>query len=201
MEIPCPVWPQRPWSPLGYQVVEVTDENIPVTEAAPQSSRPAQKRETSQPPEGPWALPGYRVVEVPVVEVAEDSSPGLARRASPTASAAKSSPPRKLRPLARWGAVAVGGLFLVASVLALVSLQLVTSGRAVPETVLPAGEDGLLGGAGCAAKDGRSVDRENFGTAVGFVRHPPEAARIAAQEQKLTFLLHVSGSFDDAGFT
>ena len=39
------------------------------------------------------------------------------------------------------------------------------------------------------------------GLAVEFVRNPAEAARLAAQEQKLTFVLHVSGNFDDAGLT
>ena len=42
---------------------------------------------------------------------------------------------------------------------------------------------------------------ETFGTSVQFVRNPPEAARMAAAQHKLTFLLHVSGNFEDAGFT
>jgi hypothetical protein len=67
--------------------------------------------------------------------------------------------------------------------------------------VVPAEETGLPGGARCAARDSRSLDRETFGTAISFVRNRLEAERIAAQEQKLTFLLHVSGSFEDAGFT
>jgi hypothetical protein len=69
-------------------------------------------------------------------------------------------------------------------------------------TVLPAGEAGLPSGAPrCAAGDSRGTDRETFGTTISFVRNPAEAARLAAQERKLTFLLHVSGSFEDAGFT
>ncbi len=43
--------------------------------------------------------------------------------------------------------------------------------------------------------------RETFGTAVEFARNPQEAARQAAAARKLTFLLHVSGNFEDAGFT
>jgi hypothetical protein len=44
-------------------------------------------------------------------------------------------------------------------------------------------------------------DRETFGTAVAFVRNPLEAARLASTEHKLTFLLHVSGNFEDNRFT
>jgi hypothetical protein len=36
---------------------------------------------------------------------------------------------------------------------------------------------------------------------VVFARNPREAARLAAAEQKLTFLLHVSGNFEEARFT
>jgi hypothetical protein len=43
--------------------------------------------------------------------------------------------------------------------------------------------------------------RETFGTAVGFARNPLEAARIAGEEHKLTFLLHVSGNFEEERFT
>src|SRR2546421_11414066 len=104
MEVTRSARPQGPWSPLGYKVVEVADEKVPVTEAGPQPSRPSRRSETSQPPGLPWALPGYRVVEV-----AEETSPGLTRRPSPGAGAAKGSPPRKLRPLVRWSAVAACG--------------------------------------------------------------------------------------------
>jgi len=44
-------------------------------------------------------------------------------------------------------------------------------------------------------------DRETFGTTVEFVRNPLEAARVAGQERKLTFILHVSGNFEEARFT
>jgi hypothetical protein len=44
-------------------------------------------------------------------------------------------------------------------------------------------------------------DRETFGTTVEFVRNPLEAARVAAQERKLTLILHVSGNFEEARFT
>jgi hypothetical protein len=41
----------------------------------------------------------------------------------------------------------------------------------------------------------------NFGTALEFARNPSEAAKIAKRQQKLTFLLHVSGNFEDDDFT
>ena len=40
-----------------------------------------------------------------------------------------------------------------------------------------------------------------FGTAVQFVATPSDAARQARQEQKLVFVLHVSGHFEDPRFT
>jgi hypothetical protein len=39
------------------------------------------------------------------------------------------------------------------------------------------------------------------GTAVEFVDTPVEAARLAAKEKKLVFVLHVSGYFEDPNFT
>jgi hypothetical protein len=39
------------------------------------------------------------------------------------------------------------------------------------------------------------------GTAVNFVATPAEAADKAQKEKKLTFLLHISGNFEDSEFT
>lgn len=39
------------------------------------------------------------------------------------------------------------------------------------------------------------------GTSINFISTPKEAARLAKQEGKLVFLLHVSGNFEDPGFT
>jgi hypothetical protein len=39
------------------------------------------------------------------------------------------------------------------------------------------------------------------GTAVHFVNTPSEAARRALKEEKLVFVLHVSGHFEDPGIT
>jgi hypothetical protein len=40
-----------------------------------------------------------------------------------------------------------------------------------------------------------------FGTQVEFVGTPSEAARKAKKEEKLVFVLHVSGHFEDPRFT
>jgi hypothetical protein len=40
-----------------------------------------------------------------------------------------------------------------------------------------------------------------LGTSVEFVDNPATAARTAAREDKLLFILHVSGNFEDPGFT
>jgi hypothetical protein len=42
---------------------------------------------------------------------------------------------------------------------------------------------------------------ETFGTSVEFVASPAEAYRRAKQNDKLVFLLHVSGNFEESGFT
>lgn len=39
------------------------------------------------------------------------------------------------------------------------------------------------------------------GTRIDFFSTPKEAARLAAKEGKLVFLLHVSGNFENPGFT
>jgi hypothetical protein len=42
---------------------------------------------------------------------------------------------------------------------------------------------------------------DTCGTSIKFMRSPQAAARRAAREEKLVLLLHVSGNFEDAGFT
>jgi len=40
-----------------------------------------------------------------------------------------------------------------------------------------------------------------YGTAVEFVDSPKEAAALARKQEKLVFVLHVSGHFEDPQFT
>jgi hypothetical protein len=50
-----------------------------------------------------------------------------------------------------------------------------------------------------AKGDGETCN--TFGTKVEFFDTPTEAARKAVKEQKLVFVLHVSGNFEDPRFT
>ena len=47
----------------------------------------------------------------------------------------------------------------------------------------------------------KEVGCGSHGTSVEFVDTPREAAKIAKKEQKLVFVLHVSGNFEDPRFT
>jgi hypothetical protein len=69
---------------------------------------------------------------------------------------------------------------------------------------------GLLGAPAQAQKPGvppGSVLKEpeaacgNYGTSVHFLKTPSEAARQAVKEEKLVFVLHVSGLFENPDFT
>ena len=58
-------------------------------------------------------------------------------------------------------------------------------------------------GASAAAADeacGR-CGKETYGTSISWENTPNDAARKARDEQKLVFILHVSGNFEDAAFT
>ena len=53
------------------------------------------------------------------------------------------------------------------------------------------------------ARAGGPADGEScgFGTKIRFVGTPKEAAALALQQEKLVFVLHVSGHFEDPRFT
>ena len=60
-----------------------------------------------------------------------------------------------------------------------------------------------LGGLAQAGPDKQKSEGScgSFGTTVEFVDTPSAAARQAKKEQKLVFVLHVSGNFEDPRFT
>ncbi len=61
---------------------------------------------------------------------------------------------------------------------------------------------GLLFSLGlAAAQAGETATCGNHGTSVEFVDTPALAAKKAAKEEKLVFVLHVSGHFEDPRFT
>ncbi len=47
----------------------------------------------------------------------------------------------------------------------------------------------------------RAGEACGYGTAVEFVDSPREAAALARKQEKLVFVLHVSGHFEDPQFT
>jgi hypothetical protein len=49
--------------------------------------------------------------------------------------------------------------------------------------------------------DGDQVCTGDFGTSVKFVKTPSDAGTQALKEEKLVFVLHVSGDFEDPDFT
>jgi hypothetical protein len=65
----------------------------------------------------------------------------------------------------------------------------------------PAGASEFEGKIGTVAPDKGEETCGSHGTRVEFVDTPSRAARIAKQEQKLVFVLHVSGNFEDPRFT
>jgi len=213
MNVPCLVWLQDPWSPAGYDVVELADEAAP-------ANRPPDRREIPKTPRSPL---GYRVVELnpppapelPGTEEVLLEDLALAELAlapaeelsgaTTTPDRAVKSHPRQPRRRWRWAArAAVGSCLALAIVLVLVRLQ--AQARSVRPAQAPAQEVKLLGEPAAVPGDFCPVDRqgsgrETFGTAVEFVRNAPEAGRIADEQHKLTCLLHVSGNFEDSGFT
>jgi len=56
-----------------------------------------------------------------------------------------------------------------------------------------------LGGEPTAKDEGQTCGQ--FGTSVKFFDTPTDAARKAKKEEKLVFVLHVSGNFEDPRFT
>lgn len=65
---------------------------------------------------------------------------------------------------------------------------------------------GQVNGQARGTKDGRIESHPEqiatcHGTSVEFVDSPIEAAKLAAKQKKLVFVLHVSGHFEDPNFT
>jgi hypothetical protein len=212
MEVPCPVPLSKPWSPVGYQVVQVSEENkqpapggLPVKRKAPRSPL------------------GYRV------NVVADEDIPLPPRPKLEWSLTRTQP--RTKPVLIWAPIIAGSFFfllpVIAIAFAMANQHQEPPPRFVqaqqfepapmpppPQVVIP--ED-LFNGApanppakeeevppAAAKNQADPVPKEgceNFGTEVEFVRNPQVAAKMAREEGKLTFLLHVSGNFEDARFT
>jgi hypothetical protein len=230
MKVSCPVPLQGPWSPVGYQVVETEDANVPGAQVCPPTSRPEGREQQPRPPKSPV---GYRITQV-----ADEQIPTVQAVEPPLARPAKRPPARRPAPQPPWAGIAFGVGFGILCLIALVSLSLSASGPDMPEPPVevaagdagngagevilpqaanapPAQKGGPLavkaqplaaavpvGDACPPARRGKAAgDRETFGTTVAFARNANEAARAAAEERKLVFHLHVSGNFEEARFT
>jgi hypothetical protein len=231
MRVPCPVPLQSPWSPAGYQVVQVAEEQVP-------AARPQGGKAGPQPARLPSSGVGYKVIQV-----VDEQGPALQRAPVPNVRLRRAPRPSRSRPV--WSAALAGGLGLVLFFVVLVVMGLAMQSSAPPlapvvvapnvvevpppvdvpaggcrmppgwervaevnlvADVDPAAEKKvqpepmpLLDKTACKAEP--PAGRETFGTAVSFVRNPSEALRIAGQERKLAFVLHVSGDFEDSRFT
>jgi hypothetical protein len=245
MHVPCPVPLQSPWSPVGYQVVEVSDAGPPVVGLAPESGSPNGNAPLVRPAIPPSSPVGYKVV---VTEKATPRSP-----ATPLIKpmAVRSWSRKISNPVILWASIGIGVTFVMGLTLVLAivrasdetpaqgPMQAIFAAKRgpvvnIPEAglvkmpregaaekpVAPAKNDGqpqlaaepaFPGLPAAPACDNAACnvdrpgmgrpDRETFGTSVEFVRNPLEAARVAGQERKLTFILHVSGNFEEARFT
>ncbi len=143
MEIPCPVPLNRPWSPMGYQVVEVANEYVPVpvpvadAEQSPQTpplpSSPVGYRVTvvaEEAPPAPAPAPP-RPVRVVTVAAAEMPSTPIAapliRAPRPRGHAVKAPSRRQRHPLSLWGPIAAGACVIILCMAALITAHLTQS--------------------------------------------------------------------------
>jgi len=230
MKAPCPLPLSEAWSPVGYQVVQISEESRP---AAP---KPAQ---VPAPPQ-PRSPLGYQIVKVaeesPPVELPIHlRTPRLRRRLTEQPKSGSN-----MAPFVAIGGACFLGFLIIASVVVSRTTAphmqgQMADGRWRAEAVIPAAFKDDLGGpppfeprqaalplpapkekkenaAACpvepadgdcvkCAPGGGAPGRETFGTSVQFVRNPQEAFRLARDERKLACLLHVAGNFEDSRFT
>jgi hypothetical protein len=188
MKVPCLPWLQGPWSPAGYDVVELTDETAP-------ADAPLDRQETHK---KPWSPLGYQVVE----QTPAPDSEARGQRTKDTR-ARKRAPARRRR-TALGQILAFGGACLAALLLVLGLVGSAVQARPVPPAA-PLAPVAMLPAPvvpqGVCPANCQGPAEENFGTAVEFERNAGEAGRSAEKQHKLLFLLHVSGNFEDAGFT
>ncbi len=259
MEVPCPVPLTEPWSPVGYQIVELPAKDLPGKEprskhAPPPATAPLLAEPCPAPVFGS-ALPrspvGYRVVCVADEKIPVDYPSRLKQLWEEPA---RPRTPRRPRPrTSPWAPLAVVGAVLAVVFLPAISMawlfvshpepprarvvmqvqmpgQMAVNGvPAGPQAVIPEAmraepaepeeprdppppaKVAARPAAGaeerceqCEAQGApkkAAPDADSFQTAVHFVRTPQEAARLAKEQDKLTFLLHLSGNFEDPGFT
>ena len=193
-----------PRSPTGYRVVLLADEIVPPRAATPAAAPKARSIKLPTPTRKPlhhW-MPFLAVAScllIPTMSMALIFSGRSARQGAPLAQnvdvvipPAMVVVPEAMRGDAPAEAQAQGAA----------PAQPVVQPLANP--IRPANDDCAQCEAPAAPpaeqRDPRA-GRDMFDTAVEFARNSQEAARLARDENKLTFLLHVAGNFEDPGFT
>jgi hypothetical protein len=173
---------------VGYQVIEIVDEIVPETQDCQKANRADLEMNCAQPARLPSSPLGYRVVQV-----AEEKGPGRPRTPAVEVHPLEEPGSRPLQRLLLWAPIAAGAFCLAAF---LVGWAILSGQASTPTKAVSTGAQAEAEAAVPAAPPG-----ENFGTTLHFARNPTEAARKARKERKLTFLLHVSGNFEDCRFT
>jgi hypothetical protein len=204
-ETPRKVASSSPRSPVGYRVVLVADDIVPVPPRAQVRKRPSIMRSPSRRrPPGFW-LPFAAVgcfILMPAVALPWMIATRPARHAQPQAMRVDVVIPQELAVVPE---AIRGEAPAPPKAGALPPVQ-----QAMPPIAHPMGNPvGLAKDdcADCEAPQGAAEvrpprpNRDTFQTAVEFARNPQEAARLAKDEGKLTFVLHVAGNFEDPGFT
>jgi hypothetical protein len=73
------------------------------------------------------------------------------------------------------------------------------AGLCLAATVLAAADPPAI--LACSEPPAAAASCGKHGTSVDFKDSPTEAARLAREQEKLVFVLHVSGHFEDPGIT
>jgi hypothetical protein len=107
----------------------------------------------------------------------------------------QSEPPANKRRVHSWAIVALAGLCVLGVAMP------VRRAESLPRSVEPVTSIKATPSLGFVVKPAALPEPGAHDTRVAFVCSPAEAARLAAADRKLTFLLHVSGDFDDSEFT
>jgi hypothetical protein len=245
MEVPCPVPLSEPWSPVGYQVVEILDEKPESPDQPPQVILAEPWSQRTDTPRVPRSPIGYRVAVV-ADEIVPVAKPAKPRWDDEPRTIVLPYRPRRRNPVELWIPLGAVGCLVLLPALAL--MMITSPHRPVQpagpvaivlpqniaaqqqEAVVPdairaqpvAAQPADLAPAGNEARLAKNVERSRdaagearpddaaprprpegdcFQTAVEFVRNPQEACRLANADDKLTFILHLSGNFEDPGFT
>ena len=169
-------------------------------EEGPSAPRPAPVagEKPAPPPDLPPDLPVHEPVSPPATVLAGPAPPvGAPLPPQPAAV----SPPPSGAPPASARVAAQDPTHVPAQVLGLEAANVLSPPAGPSDLPDPALRPRPAPAALTVDSDPDPFPGEAFGTAVGFLGSPSEAARKAVRERKLLLVLHVSGNFEDARFT